>query len=705
MCRILTLCFLTGFVLSARAGADEPLPEQLTITPLIESAGIELPGQSAGGDNTLRFREAGTTQWQDANPLYFDPVNGSLSGAVVYLKPSSHYDIELSVTDDAGTRLYTDSFYTGADKPPVDPQKIYHLKDIYQGGTLDVEALGIEGAQGAWAMIKGDLNTPIVAPEDALSAIRIGAQSYVYFEDITIAQGGQLGFFAEEAHHIWVNGCDISQWGRRPAEYRKGIAYDDRGRQINYDSAFFMRRSGVITVENCYVHDPVFGANHWGNGHPKGTNAFLAFANHPEEAFQGQIILRNNTFTGTDEVRFNDVVESRFNLNSDGGFIRDSAVYNNTFAYANDDIIELDGGQHNVLVYNNDFSHGYGGISVAPVRRGPSYIFHNTVHSMGDERGMMWAAIKAGGVSSNPEGQVNLFNNYVYSSGNGITASYVQGDDGFWVNAVNNVIITGPATDVSGFSILDKQFDARSLFTGNYLFNLDTASERFQADITVPFADSTKLNTAFAQSLAEQAAPKTMNIADGLTVANFSKFAGGLITGKTRPVTGAAPYLSFSHVLLEEMLNFNKFAPASYDAKQDDTVNGGMTISDDGSTLTLSGNAWKQIAGQFTVDAGSRLVATVKIEGPAEIAALGLDTNLKQGPGVILSFGGSQSYGHLVNDLGEQDGWQRLVIPVGQYLKAGNYQYLTFILDNDATPQAGKIHFRHIALIQGGDEI
>ena len=283
MCRILTLCFLTGFVLSARAGADEPLPEQLTITPLIESAGIELPGQSAGADNTLRFREAGTTQWQDANPLYFDPVIGSLSGAVVYLKPSSHYDIELSVTDDTGTRLYTDSFYTRADKPPVDPQKIYHLKDIYQGGTLDVEALGIEGAPGAWAMIKGDLNTPIVAPEDALSAIRIGAQSYVYFEDITIAQGGQLGFFAEEAHHIWVNG-----------------------------------------------------------------------------------------------------------------------------------------------------------------------------------RGMMWAAIKAGGVSSNPEGQVNLFNNYVYSSGNGITASYVQGDDGFWVNAVNNVIITGPATDVSGFSILDKQFDAGS---------------------------------------------------------------------------------------------------------------------------------------------------------------------------------------------------------------------------------------------------
>ena len=246
-------------------------------------------------------------------------------------------------------------------------------------------------------------------------------------------------------------------------------------------------------------------------------------------------------------------------INSDGGFIRDSAVYDNTFAYANDDIIELDGGQHNVLVYNNDFSHGYGGISVAPVRRGPSYIFHNTVHSMGDERGMMWAAIKAGGVSSNPEGQVNLFNNYVYSSGNGITASYVQGDDGFWVNAVNNVIITGPATDVSGFSILDKKFDVRSVFTGNYLFNLDTASERFQADITVPFADSTKLNTAFAQSLAEQAAPKTLNIADGLTVANFSKFAGGLITGKIRPVTGAAPYLSFSHVLLEEMLNFNKF--------------------------------------------------------------------------------------------------------------------------------------------------
>ena len=87
------------------------------------------------------------------------------------------------------------------------------------------------------------------------------------------------------------------------------------------------------------------------------------------------MIVRNNRLYGSDTNRFNDVIEGRQNSWRNGGFVRDSAIYGNYLAFANDDLVELDGGQRNVLFYNNELTQGYTGISVAPNRLGPNYIF------------------------------------------------------------------------------------------------------------------------------------------------------------------------------------------------------------------------------------------------------------------------------------------------------------------------------------------
>lgn len=817
---------------------EEP---SMHLSALIESVSITVAGPDEPTPNTLQYRKQGEGQWLEANPLYFEPVGEQLAGVIVRLEPQTTYEVKVSVQNGDGSYSITETITTRADKPPIDPDKIYNLRDIYDGGVLDIEALGIEGSPQGWAMIKGDKATPIIAGDDAKQAIWLGAQSYIYFEDIVIEQGGDLGFFAEEAHHIWVNGCDISNWGREAAGYDNGRAYDDQGRRINYDSAFFLRRTGVITVENCYVHDPVLSANHWGYGHPKGPNAFLAFTNHPNEEFQGQVILRNNTFIGSDSVRFNDVVESRYNLSEEGGFIRDSAIYNNRFAYANDDIIELDGSQHNVLVYNNEFSHAYGGISVAPNRQGPSYVFNNTIRKMGDERGDMWASLKAGGVSSNPQGQVNFFNNYVNTDRNGITASNVENDDSFWVNAINNVLLSNNASDTSGFGVWDPQRDERSRFINNYSFNLDDDEVRDNADITEPFFDDFLLNPDAAAALKSQPAPKTLPVPESLRVPNFSagneqlivgivdeevgaahyrrapvagvtdfdevnlqsygsqnkendytvwdneltlrgntwltlegdfpvtehtvldvtvygegnpEFAGiGLDTNERiaaeelitfygtqpygipvsgyqsgnhqhlfslalgellehgeytkmvfaldddKPAVPVLPLLSFTNVRLYEALDFSEYSVLPYDPEQDDSDTSMAQVSENGLSLTLSGNAWKRIEGEFTISADTVLIAHVRITGTVEVAGIGFDTNNFQNADSVLSFGGTQSYGLNAGDVTATDGWQRIAIPVGEMIPPGSYNFMTFIADNDADPAAGEVEFRHVSLI------
>ena len=75
-----------------------------TVTPLIESVSIVLPHQVAAATSTVRFKPAGDSHWQQANPLYFDPTTSALAGVIVYLQPASTYDIEVQVTQPDGAR-------------------------------------------------------------------------------------------------------------------------------------------------------------------------------------------------------------------------------------------------------------------------------------------------------------------------------------------------------------------------------------------------------------------------------------------------------------------------------------------------------------------------------------------------------------------------------------------------------------------------
>lgn len=509
---------------------------QIQIQPLFHSVAVSISNVSDQHHAGVSFKQTADNQWSAAMDLQPEPVFLLQSGSIVGLSADTEYQLRIQLySNDQLVQTKTTSFRTRQAQPPVDPNKVYQLADIYQHGTLDLEALGIEGQEGGWAKIIGNDELVIEAGPDDDIAINIGDNSYIYFENIQVKGGRRHAIVSLNAHHLWFNGCDVSAWGRQAGDIRDGLAYENEqaAQPINYDAGFNLVQSGVIVVEHCRVHSPIPAANHWGQGHPHGATAFLASGNHPQSEFAGQLVLRYNHFIGSDQHRFNDVIESRSNGQPWGGFMQHSAIHDNVLAYANDDLIELDGGQHNVLVYNNDLQQGYTGVSAIPNRRGPSYIFQNYIHNLGDQRQRAWAAIKLGGLLSAPMGKTLIFENLIVSRSNGIAAAKFKGDSSFWVDARNNILIHDRYWQVMGYSIFDEMPLDASSYTNNYMFNLATGQPEFRARIDQGFAFSEQVNDATARMLSQSDSPVAMAIPPAWQIDNFSRLnqAGLVLIG------------------------------------------------------------------------------------------------------------------------------------------------------------------------------
>lgn len=509
------------------------------ITPLIESASITLYNQNKTNTATVKYKKTSDSIWQPAMDLQWEPVGETLTGSIVYLTAGTNYDVKVTVKTASGTTTtHTYKFSTWSDKPTIDSSKVYRLSDIYDGsGQLDLEALGIAGKPNAWAEIIGDPSHPIIDNSNAGWAVNIGSNSYIYFKNVTIKGGAKHAIRSYKAHDLWFDNVDISGWGREADYTLEGIGYDaNDNRPINHDSAFALHQTGRVVVENSKVHDPRARSNTWKTAHPYGPTAFLAYSYNSNSEYTGQVVIRNNIFKGTETKRLNDVIESNINGKVYGGFVRDSAIYNNTLAYANDDIIELDGGQSNVLFYNNDISHAYCGVSVVPNMKGPSFIFNNYIHDLTDQNGNAWASIKAGGLATKPEGRTNIFYNYIKSNTNGLASSGYDGDYSYWVNVKNNVMIHNAYWKINGYSVYDKSPSGKSTFSNNYMFNLMAGNSVYRASINNGFYNHSLVNADMAREMWDSDATYvTFNMPKNNQIVNFTKTndSGEVIIGKT----------------------------------------------------------------------------------------------------------------------------------------------------------------------------
>jgi hypothetical protein len=653
------------------------------VTPLIESVGLVLFDQNEDNTHDVYFRETGNSNWKSALELQWDPIYSSAAGSIIDLKPATAYEVKISSMAVDGTIEITNlNFETNPNSPPIDPEKIYYLSDIYTGGILDLEKLGIEGTEKGWAKIIGN-GTTIDATNEGRYAVNIGSQSYIMLEDFNVKGGNRYAIFSDKAHHIWIKGCEVSEFGRMPNDYRNGLGYfdEDSSSPYNYDSGIYLQKTGVVVIENCSIHSPVGKANSWIYGHPSGPNAIMVYANHPEERYRGQTIIRNNKLFGSANHRFNDVIEGRSNFNRQGGFVRDSAVYGNYIAYANDDLLEIDGGQQNVLVYRNEFTQGYTGISIAPNMLGPSYIFQNYIHDLGDETGKEWTAIKAGGLISKPGGLTLIMENLIRTSRNGIAASNVESDDTFWIIAQNNFIELTYFTNLVGLGIQDRQKYHKSKFINNITYNRQLKAPN--NNVSLEHYEPHHL-TSDEDYISSQSSVSTVSlpIGDKYLINNFSRI---LNTVESSP-TGRSLNLSN----LRNFSNQTKYGNAQLVAPN---------------SVYLEGNIWKRTAINYTVTPDTVLKANISINGPAEIIGIGFENDNDITESRIINLYGTQNYGIDKRDIMEKNNSQEVILDIGKLI-SGEITRIVFVLDNDnaSKNQYSSVTFSEIYLFEKMNE-
>lgn len=439
----------------------------LTTYPTFESCGIYLPYSDTADECRILFKKSSESTWGTGYPAVFDVEAKEFRGSIVRLSENTSYKVKAEVYNQ-GTKQYTTSeveFTTWNSNVPVGVTHDISEYKIGSGNTAYYLIDNVQGTQGAWVKITSSaiLNMPLCT---AANAIQITNSKFVILEGITLIGGGKNGISIENtssnttitASDIRIINCNISKWGRpSTTTTSKGEYVDASSAVINYDGGVRIYKAKNIVVERCYIHDSKAKSNAWydviqdgpyagntySNVHPKGpTGIFVDRAN-------GGIILRYNDVIGSQSNRFNDVIETAQNGDVIGGFTKDGDIYGNMLALGRDDGIELDGGQCNVRMYNNRIEQTYCGMSTAPNRKGPSYIFNNVICNLGDgakQSVRQSVAVKNGGDITYTKGRQFFFNNTMVVERNGISGvGYGEGLKRamFWATSRNNILISG----------------------------------------------------------------------------------------------------------------------------------------------------------------------------------------------------------------------------------------------------------------------
>ena len=369
------------------------------VVPTFASASIYLH-DAESDEHTVRYRAAGSDTWLDAVPLVSTENNPAARLSLMGLQEDTEYEVRVLAGDQP---VGTTQFRTLSEKVPVAKTIVLDSVPavIRENGTAD-----------GW--IRYVAKEPLVAPDGSPIAIHVVRSSYILLEGITVSGGDDHGIVLDNSEHVRVVNCDISGWGHTsdPNYLRHGRSYDSEGKLINNLAAVYIRESGNVVVEHCYMHDPVGCSNSWAFAHPSGPNAIYVNA-------AGNTIVRYNDMVGSDQHRWNDVIEGYYNGKPEGGFHRDADIYGNVFLYGNDDAIELDGGQMNVRFWGNWIEGTFAGVSTAPSFYGPSYIYNNVTLNLGDNLGLSGSTLK-NNYRQMEEGSIFYFNN-TSLSGKGIS--------------------------------------------------------------------------------------------------------------------------------------------------------------------------------------------------------------------------------------------------------------------------------------------
>lgn len=345
----------------------------------------------------LRFREKDGDWQRGFEPAYF-AEDGMYRGSIVNLEEGTSYELEL--TDGRGEILAGTEFTTWSTEVPI--ARTVVLDETNFDGRLTITA---SGSPDGWIrytaregfVLRNDRQGPL---------IELRRAKYVILDGLVLRGGMKEAISVDRCEHVRITNCDIAGWGRIGVQRFDidGKFYTEAGGAINWDSGILIRKSLGTVVERCFIHDPVSHANSWYYSHPAGPQA--VGIDRPQST-----VLRYNDFVGSDLHRWNDATEGAGNFDLDGGFNRDADIYGNFACFANDDALEIDGGQTNVRVSRNKYEGCLCGVSIQGCMSSPSYVFQNLLVNMGDERGVGGQTIKTSSYANGLSAVSFIFNN------------------------------------------------------------------------------------------------------------------------------------------------------------------------------------------------------------------------------------------------------------------------------------------------------
>jgi hypothetical protein len=143
-------------------------------------------------------------------------------------------------------------------------------------------------------------------------------------------------------------------------------------------------------------------------------------------------------------------------------------------------------------------------------------------------------------------------------------------------------------------------------------------------------------------------------------------------------------------------LNFNNYSVSSF---ADQEGGGTYQVQDNGATLFISGNTWKQIPFNYTVTANTVLEFEYRSTRMGEVQGISFDNDEKITPETTFRVYGNQNLGIANYDDYSGTTWKKYTIPVGSFF-TGSFSKLVFVCDDDRYAQQTS-YFRNVKVFEG----
>lgn len=374
------------------------------VVPGYESAGLHLDNLPIVDRKTfsgeVQFRELPNGEWQKAIEMVLAYQETSARSVLVNLKENSSYEAQVTYRFDGKSQKMTTPFSTKKLDVPI-------AKTIVLDETnfKDHLYIGESGTAEGYIRYTAKPGFVLKGMDSYRETVWLDAVDYIILDGLTIQGPSFNGITIRGCTNIQITNCNISHFGSVRTETFDNNADPnlDEGKVVGYQAGICLYEVKDLLIERNYIHDPNGRANSWFYSHPAGPTAIFA-------GRAASTTLRFNDLIGSDLHRWNDTNEGWENGAERGSYYMDAEIYGNHFAFANDDAIELDGGQANSRFFRNKSEGGICGISTASCNLGPSYIFENVICNPGDEFGFALNAIK-NNFAMYGKGRIYIFNN------------------------------------------------------------------------------------------------------------------------------------------------------------------------------------------------------------------------------------------------------------------------------------------------------